>query len=106
MTTPRFIWNLTKTKCIKTKEIRELNVTWNADAEAFDVIAFGFFGGGVTLFTSKTQEECRGYINDLIGLKQKVKEQTFGEDTSTNVDFQQEGMNERNDHSDGEGNCS
>jgi len=72
MISSRFIWNITQTKKVKIKEIREYSIVWNVDANKFDVLVFGFFGGGVAVHSSESKEECRRFINDLTEGKEVV----------------------------------
>ncbi len=66
MTVPRAIWNLTKTKKIKTKEIRECRIDWNKDSNTHDVLAFGFFGGAVVIFADPERDKCQEYIDNIM----------------------------------------
>ena len=75
MTTSRFIWNITQTKKVKIKEIREYSIVWNVDANKHDVLVFGFFGGGVAVYSSESKEECRRFIKDLTEGKELVEKE-------------------------------
>lgn len=61
----KFVWNLTHNKKIKVKEIREHNIVWNEEYKVFDVIVYGFFGGGVAIFQSDSEITCRNYVDEM-----------------------------------------
>jgi hypothetical protein len=63
----KFIWNITQTKKIKIKEIREYNIVYNEEHKSFDVVVYGFFGGGVVIFTDRDEMVSRQFIDDLTG---------------------------------------
>lgn len=59
----KFIWNTTKSKKVKTKEIREFNITYDDTLETYSVLVYGFFGGAVKVFESKNEDECVDFID-------------------------------------------
>ena len=63
----KFIWSMDKRKKIKIREIREHNIVWNKEHNTFDVTVFGFFGGGVVIYTNTNEMECRKFIDELTG---------------------------------------
>ena len=66
----KYIWSISNTQKIKTREIREYKV--NCDVEKFFVTVHGFgFGHGITIFEAKTQQECIDFINEMTGEEEK-----------------------------------
>lgn len=62
----RYIWGLGFSQKIRTKEIREYQISFNENLESYLVTAHGYgFGKGVTVFGSKNKDECVTFINDL-----------------------------------------
>ena len=59
----KFIWNTSKSKKVKTKEIREFNITYDDVLETYSVIVYGFFGGAVKVFESKEEGDCTDFID-------------------------------------------
>ena len=74
-----FLWDIAKVKKVKIKEIREYNVRWNETTRTWEVIVYGFFGGGVVVFFAEEAEKCRGFIDELTeGRGLEKKEETDG----------------------------
>jgi len=59
----KFIWNTTKSKKVKTKEIREFNIVYDDVLETYSVVVYGFFGGAVKVFESRSEDECMEFID-------------------------------------------
>ena len=62
---PKWLWNTTKMKRIKVKEIREFSITADEDLKTFSVSAFGFFGGAVKLLECDSLDKCWEFIDNL-----------------------------------------
>ncbi len=69
---PKFLWNTTKSKKVKVKEIREFSITYDNVLETYSVNAFGYFGGAVKLFESKSEDACQDYIDCLTDAGEEV----------------------------------
>jgi hypothetical protein len=61
----KFIWDISRKKKVKIKEIREYNIVKNEDFGGFDVRVFGFFGGGVVIFHNDDEGRCQQFINEM-----------------------------------------
>ena len=59
----KFIWNTTQSKCVKTKEIREFNIAYDDVLEMYSVLVYGFFGGAVKVFESRSESDCIEFVN-------------------------------------------
>ena len=67
--TNKFIWDTKKLKKIKTKEIREFVIRQRGSSVCVE--AFGYFGGGVEIFTGESLEEAQRFIDGMTEEKGK-----------------------------------
>ena len=62
----RYLWSVTKDQKVRTREVREYKITFDTIAETFFVTAHGTgFGHGITVFGSKSKDECTTFIDKL-----------------------------------------
>jgi hypothetical protein len=61
----KYIWNIGKTKKIKTREIRDFRISYDEELKFYEVNAYGYFGGAVKIFESTNEQECQEFVDSL-----------------------------------------